>query len=509
LVRSQAADTVGPQLFGPYATSAIARQMFDLAVRLFQIRQCSDEDFHRRKSPCLLYQLHRCSAPCVGKVSKKEYEQQIKSASSILSGKVFSFRKKFEKMMREASRRLEFERAEQFLQIVKMLESVGKSRERERREVDVVGVWEEGKWGALSILHYQGPILVYGETKAFSCSSGFHFSETVEQLLIQHYTQRAKEEGFPKKILLSSGEFSVEALSACLQELCGKKVDIKNPSCTFGRDGAQLGFKSSGDREKVSLAVENARAKISQHFDLKKSKKSILESIQQRFCLSKRPSIIDCFDASHCSGDDGVAACVSFVEGEKCTKRYRTFIIREKVGDDLSMLHEAVLRRYRDKNFPDLILIDGGENQLKAVQKALKKLCAPIVDLISISKEKGKHTRGMTREKFFVVGSKEPILLSHTSSELHFIQSVRDEAHRFVIQFHRKRRRGSFLSSQLLEIKGIGPKKRQKLLSSFRGIRELQNASLQEIEERAGLSKKDARKIVTFFKNSKLRLITS
>jgi len=484
LVRSQAADALGPKLFGPYATSATAREMFDLAVRLFQIRQCSNEDFRRRKSPCLLYQLHRCSAPCVGKVSKKDYESQVKSASSLLSGKVHSLRKRFEKMMKEASDRLEFERAQQFLQTIKMLENVEKKRGRGRREVDVIGVWEEGQWGALSILHYQGPILIYGETKAFSCVSGFRFSETVEQLLIQHYTQRTKEEGLPKKVLLPSGEFSSDALSACLHKICGKKVDVK----------------SSGDREKVALAVENARAKISQHLDLKKRKKSILESIQQRFSLSKRPGIIDCFDASHCAGSDGVAACVSFVEGEKCTKRYRSFIVRGKVGDDLAMLHEAILRRYKDRDFPDLILVDGGKTQLKTAQEALQKLSAPSVEIVSISKEKGKHTRGMTREKFFVALSKGPVLLSRTSSELQYIQSIRDEAHRFVIQFHRKRRQKSFLSSQLLEIRGIGPKKRQKLLSSFRGIREIQNASSQEIQERAGLSEKDAREIEKFFK---------
>jgi len=325
--------------------------------------------------------------------------------------------------------------------------------------------------------------LTYGESWIFPRISGLYFSETVEQLLIQYYSQRVQEEKIAKKIMLPPGEFSAEALSGCIQELCDEKVIVKIP----------------GDREKVSLAIENAQAKISQHLDLKDRKDAVLDGLHKRFFLSKWPNVIDCFDASHHAGSDGVAACVGFVGGEKSTKRYRTFIIQGRTDDDLSMLHEAVLRRYAKKDFPDLILIDGGQQQLHAVQRALKKLSAPKVDLVAISKDEGKHTRAMTCERFFLVGTKDSVRLSSTSSELRYIQLVRDEAHRFVSQFHRKRRRNTFFLSKLSEIRGIGPKKRQKLLSVFRGVQELQAASAQEIQQRAGLSIRDAREIERFF----------
>jgi len=485
LVRSQGVETLGPRIFGPYASSAVARQMFDLAIRLFQIRQCSNSDFQRRKSPCLLYQLKRCSAPCVGKVSKSEYAISIKSASSLLSGRVNMLKKRFERKMQEASDRLEFEKADQFLQTLHTLEKVEKSKRQTRGETDVIGVWEEGELGAISILHYHGPLLVYGESRLFPVVRGLYLSETLEQLLIQYYTQK-KQEGVPSVILLPPGEFVPEALSECLQELCGKKIVVKSP----------------GEREKVSLAIENAQAAISQHIDIRQRKEGILEAIQQKLFLSKRPDGIDCFDASHCSGTDGVAACVSFVGGERNTNRYRTFIIRGKAGDDLAMLREAISRRYAKGDFPDLIIVDGGKEQLKAIKTALQSLSAPNIDVVAMAKELGNHSRGMTRESFYIYGSKEKIQFSSTSAELKFLQSVRDEAHRFVIAFHRKRRHTSTFSSQLLGIRGIGPKKRTKLLSAFQGIRELKKATCEEIRVKSGLSIVDAKRVESFFKEN-------
>ena len=250
----------------------------------------------------------------------------------------------------------------------------------------------------------------------------------------------------------------------------------------------------------VALACDNAKARLTQRPESQGYGVHSLESLQRSLSLRRFPRIIDCFDASHFGGTGLVAASVGFIDGKKATSRYRKFHMRQvAVGDDCSMLKEAIARRYAHadggEELPDLILIDGGKEQLRAALSALEELSFLDVDVVAIAKERGRHDKGMTAELLYVP-NKEPIHLLPTSQELLFLQSIRDEAHRFVITFQRRHRTKMTFTSQLDAIPGIGPKRRQALLRAFQGVDALRKASIEELHEKAGLSLAQAKRLL-------------
>lgn len=495
-VRSKESDGLPPQLFGPYSMPHAARELFDLVVRMFMLRQCTDEVFRRRTSPCLLYQMRRCTAPCVGKVTQEEYAHQVASAIELLSGKVKQLRSTLREEMDHASRNLAFEKAGQLFRTIELLDSACEASRKHgvvgATDTDVIGSWREGQRLALAILHYRGSTLVYGESWVFDVVNGASISDVQEQLLVQYYLRRTSQDGIPHEILFPEGEWSLEGLSALVHDHFGTHVKLRMPD---------TGAKST----LVSLACDNARARLSQSPETQGYGLHKLVSLQNLLGLRRYPRIIDCFDASHFGGKGLVAANVGYVDGEKARSRYRTFHIREvSGGDDLSMLFEAVKRRYRaadeTEELPDLILIDGGKDQLQRAHRALEEIGFLDVDLAAIAKEHGRHDKGMISEIVFVFGG-SPVALPVTSQELLFLQAIRDEAHRYVITFQRKQRTKAVRASLLDDIPGIGPKKRHKLLMAFSGIEALRKASVEELTSKAGLSLKDAMSVASYLKN--------
>jgi excinuclease ABC subunit C len=489
-VRSKDASELLPQVFGPYIRPYAARELFDLTVRLFLLRQCTNDEFRRRTSPCLLYQMRRCTAPCVGKVTKEEYDAQVASAMDFLSGKTKVLREKLHAEMERASAALEFEKAGQIFRRLQLLDAVSEVRYKHSvagaSDTDVIGNWQEGDRFALAILHYRGSSLVYGESWVFHIEGVESFPDLLEQLLVQYYLHRSAIDGVPKEILFPEGGWSLEALGDLVHDHFGVQVRLRRP---------EIGAKSA----LVALACDNARARLSQSPESQGYDLHSLDAIQHLLSLRRFPRIIDCFDASHFGGKGLVAASIGFVDGKKAPGRYRKFHIRDvHVGDDLSMLKEAIRRRYKNmdetEELPDLILIDGGREHLRAALDALEALSFLDVDVASIAKEHGRHDKGMTSEVLFVRNG-PPLSLPITSHELLFLQTIRDEAHRFTITFQKQQRVKAVLSSQLDAISGIGPKKRHKLLTAFQGIEAIRRASVQELQEKASLSQKDAQRV--------------
>jgi excinuclease ABC subunit C len=488
LVREK--EDVPPRLFGPYDTSSDTKLLFDLVIRLFQLRQCSDEVFKSRVAPCLLHQLRRCTAPCVRKVRQEEYMRQVEEATQFLEGKVSDVKESLRLEMQAASDNLEFERAGVCLHRLQLLDSLSrgviKKRQLSEKRTDVFGVWTEGSRFAFSVMHYRGDSLEYGESFIYTIG-GEQEGALLEQLAMQYYAQRTDQ--VPQEVVLPSVKMDVKPLEEALSQHFERKVTLIQPSI-----GKKKGW--------VALACENARARIAQTLCGKERRAGVLESLEQKLYLKRFPLTIDCFDASHLAGKELVAASVRYMDGIPSKADYRYFIIRQvTTGDDLSMLQEAVRRRYSSKkeggeSFPDLLLVDGGKNQVHAIEKVLHELSLWDIDVVGIAKEKGRHDKGLTSELLYPAGKEEPIHLSKTSQELLFLQQVRDEAHRFVIQFHRKRRRKSTFSSELEGISGIGEKKRKKLLRAFLGIDALRVATVQEIAAKAGVSLKDATRVL-------------
>ena len=484
-------EDLPPRLFGPYGSSQDTKQLFDLVVRLFQLRQCSNEVFRSRSAPCILYQLRRCTAPCVGKVSAEAYALQVQETIQFLEGKVADVRAFFLKEMQKASDLLEFERAGQCLRRVQLLDALSKGVLKKRRlqekKCDVFGIWTEGSRFAFSVMHYVGDSLEYGESFLYKNGIEASFS-LLEQLAMQYYSQSS--ESIPQEIILPQGEWDFSPFEQALSQYFGKKIVVEQSS---------RGKK----RAWVDLSCENARARIAQTLCGRERRAEVLESLERSLSLRRYPLSIDCFDASHLGGKELVAASVRFVDGVPSKADYRHFIMKDvAIGDDLSMLYEAVKRRYAppgdgcNEDLPDFILIDGGIQQLHAAERALHELSLWDIDLASIAKESARHDKGLTSEILYRAGNKEPIMLARTSQELLFLQSIRDEAHRFVLQFHKKRRHKAMFTSALDTISGIGPKKKRKLLKAFSGVEALRHASVEDIVAKAEVSMKDALEVV-------------
>jgi excinuclease ABC subunit C len=491
LVRKKEAAELPPKVFGPYERSMDARQLFDLVIRCFQLRQCSDDVFCRRTSPCLLHQLRKCTAPCVRKVSEEEYHSQVSAAVGLLAGKKSELKDDLYHRMQQASDSLEFERAGVFLRQLQLLESMTEDnviRSQATDLCDVIGSWSEGSKLALCILHYRGPLLVFGESWAFDLEEAIPFTDYRESLLVQYYLQREAGDDVPREILFPEDNWDLKPFQEVLSEYFGKKVIARRPKV-----GVKCGY--------LELACDNAKARLAQ-MQVSSTESQLLNNLQRELSLRRPPRIIDCFDASHFSGKGLVAVAVSFVDGKKYTLRYRTFHIRETtVGDDLAMLKEAVKRRYHNKSdaeeLPDMILVDGGKNQLRMVHESLQDLSVSDIDVVAIAKDQGRHDRGIAADVLFVEDRR--VRLSALSKELQLLQKIRDESHRFAITFQKKQRRPS---SCLDTVKGIGEKKKKRLLTAFRGIDEIKSASVEELRQRAGLNQKDAENVLKVLNNT-------
>lgn len=490
IVRLHQEERIPENSFGPFLNVHQASILFDLLVRFFRLRQCSDEEFARRTRPCLLYQLNRCTAPCVRYISHEEYHAAVMSAISLLQRKDSSLQQRLKKEMEEASERLDFERAslvhKQRTALQEALEKLHQGKKKGVSDSDVVALFQSGSSSCLCVMHYRHSLLVSLHSLTFELPHG---QKTVEldPLLIQYYGTHALEK-LPKELLLAESLVDIEATREALSHICNRSLKIECP---------QKGAKKA----LVRLAEENAQLRLLQKKSHADSLNEILDDMQRLLDLERTPMTIDCFDVSHLSGKECVAACVAFKEGKPNKKMYRCFRITSQAKqDDCSMMQQAIERRYRsireEDRLPDLVLVDGGELQLKAARDALAKMDCIGVQVCSLSKEASRHDKGLTSEKIWIEGRDFPVVLDRTSPVLHLLQRIRDEAHRFSITYQKKRRVKALFASQLDDIPHIGPVKKRRLLQAFAGIEAIRHATPRDLIERANLSESDAERVL-------------
>lgn len=471
--------------FGPFSNSHAAHDVFELVVKLFCLRQCSDEEFSRRTRPCLLFQLKKCTAPCVGAISDQEYSKQVTSALTFLRGKTKEIVSLLRTRIEEASASLDFEQAARLLKQLHIVEASesGVSCAVGVRDVDVLALYRSGTTCAFCVMQYRKGLLVFSETLVLEEPDAAELVE-MDELIVQYYRKKGS---IPPELLVNEKLLYKNALTEVLYEQFGVKVSIHHP-------------KRGKKKELVALAQANASSNLTQKKSSREHVLSLLQELEDRLQLQKTPLRIDCFDVSHMSGRNPVASCISFREGVPYKRGYRLFRIEKDISsDDCSMMREAVLRRYRSASqedaMPDLVLIDGGVLQLRAAQEALQQSGLIGVDVCSLCKEASRHDRGMTAEKILCLHQKAPVLLERSSSSLHLLQRIRDEAHRFAQTYRKKRESQALVSSQLDRIIGIGPKKKKALFSVFSGIEAIRLASVEEIHQKAGVSLSDALRI--------------
>lgn len=470
--------------FGPYTSALAARQTFDVMTKTFPLRQCSDRELFSRKRPCLLYSIKRCVAPCVRKCTKEEYDKILENAIDFLKGKNQKIIQSLREEMERASENLQFERAASILRTIEQIQEVTHKTKptvyANITHADVFNFFKRDRYIILvKLLFHEGRLIAF-EHFDFALTA-----QTDEEALTSFFLQHYAKETPAKEILVPLPLPDADIL----EEILNVKITVP-----------QKGEK----KHLLDLAFENAKTLYEQERNNPETTEDLLVHAEETFKLSRLPSRIECFDTSHISGTDTVASMVAFTDGIKDPKRYRLYKIRnEEHGDDYRALEEVLSRRLQrakeEDDLPNLIIVDGGKGQLSVAMKVIHLLNIATVDVIAVTKEHALHTKGLTKEKVYLVGKSDPIELDSHSSLLFFLQQIRDEAHRRAITFHRKKRGAHVTHSFLDNIPGIGPIKKRALLKSFGSIKRIKDATKEEILALKGFSEKDYENLKTAF----------
>lgn len=478
--------------FGPFTNGHAARQTLELLRHLFPLRQCSDKELVNRTRPCILYELKRCVAPCVAKCTKKEYDTFVQRVINFLRGHDFAIVKELKEEMEAAAEKLEFEKANTLLQTLQHIEETLETQRVQKagsEDLDVIGFKRIHDEVVVTQLFYREGKLMGMHDHLF-LHNAQDDEELLSSFLVQHYGQ---VHDAPHAILIPFDLPDAETVAILLSE--GKKRKI------------EIHFPKRGDKKALlEMAERNAEIKFQREKEVKNQKEQLLIAMEETFHLTNYPERIECFDNSNISGSEPVSAMIAYTAGQKDSKRYRKYKIQQaSASDDYGALQEVLTRRYKralqEDDLPDLIIIDGGRGHLNCALQVLRKLDISTVDVISLAKEEGKHTRGITRERVFLLHQAEPILLKPDSPLLLFLQQIRDEAHRAAITFQRRRLSKRSLGSALDTIPGIGPVKKQRLLRHFGSLKRIREASMEELQEVKGITKRDLVTLVEWKKN--------
>ena len=481
----------GSKYFGPYTDVKNMKRMIRLVRTIFRLRSCklnlSEEGIANGKFKiCLDYQIKKCDGPCEGFISLKDYQENVKNAISLINGKTTEVEKLLLQKMEEAAENLDFEQAAYFRNQYLLLKEYSASQKIVSTELvdrDVFGFATESDFSCVLIFTIRDGRLI--GKRHFVLKNSLEYTEKkILQIALEKWY--LENDFIPQEILLPFELEEENFIREYLKEKKGKKVELIIP---------KLGDK----RKLVNLANENAEFQLKEHILALMKKdaelpKRILE-FQKDLQLPKPPRIIECFDNSHIQGSEFVSSVVVFKDGKPLKSEYRKFKIKTvQQNDDFAAMKEAVYRRYKrlleeEKSLPDLVIIDGGKGQLSSAISVLDELgIKDKVPIISIAKK---------MEEIFKPELTEPIQLSRASQTLQLIQKIRDEAHRFAITYHRKLRDKRTLTTELLDIKGVGPKTTQKLLETFGSVKEIKEKSLEQLAEVVGINL--ARKIYNFF----------
>lgn len=468
--------------FGPFANASAVNNVMDLAQKAFRLRSCRDSVFHNRERPCMLYQIKRCSAPCVGKISKEEYRQLVNEVLAFLEGKDTALKDELSAQMQKASEDMNFELAIVLRDRIRALSSIQGGANVEYANIQSVD--------AVAVSKYKNMVCiqVFFVRSGQNCGNIPYFprqaadmseAEILEGFLSSFYAEHA----VPKEILISEPLENVEFLEKAL--------------------GCAINYYQKGNKAKlIERAKENAQAAIERKLAETATVEANLYEMQRYFDLPRLPQRIEIYDNSHNQGSFAVGAMVVATPEGFDKKSYRTFNIKytENTNDDFAMMKEVLLRRFErmaPENRPDVILLDGGLGQLHAVHEVLSGYDLSGITIIAISKG---PERNAGKEFYHILG-RESFALPYQSPIAFYLQNLRDEAHRFAIGTHRKKRAKSIYKSRIDDIEGVGAKRKRDLLNFFGSVEQIKEASLQDIMKVDGISKKTAEKIYNYFHN--------
>jgi excinuclease ABC subunit C len=510
IIKHRGAKSRKGEYFGPFASAYSVNRTLNTLQRAFLLRSCSDSVFESRTRPCLLHQIRRCSAPCVGKISPEDYQRLVDQAVGFLRGKSQDVKEEITHEMEAAAEALDFEKAARLRDRIRALAHVQLSQGINPQtidEADLFAAHQDGGHTCIQVFFFRSG-QNWGNRAYFpKHDRGIEIPEILDSFLAQFYDEREP----PKLVIASHDPPGRELLEQALAVKAERKVEVLVP---------QRGEK----REVMAQAVMNARESLARRMAESATQLQLLDGVAKAFGLDEAPRRIEVYDNSHIQGTNAVGAMIvagpeGFIKGA-----YRKFNIKSAdltPGDDFAMMREVLTRRFKRllkeqeeeaqseapvfdeksdaepeaSDVPDLVLIDGGAGQLAVACEVFASLGVSGVKLVAIAKG---PDRDAGRERFFMPG-KEPFHLEFKSPVLFYLQRLRDEAHRFAIGTHRAKRAQTITSSPLDEIAGIGPSRKRALLNHFGSGRAVTKAGLSDIESVKGISKALARKIYDHF----------
>jgi excinuclease ABC subunit C len=511
ILKHRGARTRPGHYYGPFANAGAVNRTINALQRAFLLRSCSDSFFEGRTRPCLLHQIKRCSAPCTQEIDFKGYGELVREANAFLSGRSRTVQKELSAEMETASGALDFERAAIYRDRLAALSAITSHQginPRNVEEADVFAVHQDGGYSCVEVFFFRTG-QNWGNRAYFpKADRSLGADEVLGAFMAQFYDDKPAP-----RLILASHEFEERALLAeALSAKSGRKVEI--------------GVPRRGERKELVMhALANAREALARKLADTASQQRLLKGLTETFALPRPPRRIEVYDNSHISGSNAVGAMiVAGPEGFR-KNQYRKFNIRSaelSPGDDYGMMREVLQRRFRrlleetprltadsalaavltgdpgggeDSPWPDLVLIDGGQGQLKAATETLAELGVTDVPLVAIAKG---PDRDAGRETFFMAG-RTPFKLPPRDPLLYFVERLRDEAHRFAIGSHRTRRKKDIREAGLQEIAGIGPTRKRALLHHFGTVKAIERASLSDLAHVPGINAEIARKIYEFF----------
>jgi excinuclease ABC subunit C len=491
--KHRGARRIKGQYYGPFASAGSVTRTLNALQKLFLLRSCSDSYFENRSRPCLLYQIKRCSAPCVGRISEQDYDELVDDAKAFLAGKSTGVQARLSKLMAEAAERKDFELAAVYRDRLRALTYIQGSQTVHAEGLGDADVFALAcKGGTVSI---QAFFIRGGQNWGHRAFFPAHVNDVPETEVLSSFLVQFYEDMPPPRRILVDRDLADQALlEEALCERSGHKVGIEVP---------QRGSR----RKLMEQAKRNAEEALDRRLAETTTQGKILRELADMFELAEVPKRIEVYDNSHIMGANATGAMI--VAGPEGFRKnnYRKFNIKSaQTNDDFAMMREVLERRFgrlekedpdrQSGEWPDLLLIDGGKGQLSAVCEVMEDMGVHDVPVVGVAK--GPHHGREGREVFHLPGGRE-ITLPPNSALLFYLQRLRDEAHRFAIGTHRAKRAKSLTTSTLDDVPGIGPTRKRALLMHFGTARAVKGAALEDLEKAPGISRATARQVYDYF----------
>ncbi len=476
--------------FGPFASAGSANWTIKMIQKIFHLRVCDDTVFKNRERPCILYQIKRCSGPCVGYVEKEDYKKTVDDAIEFVSGKSRKIQKSLSDQMEKASEDLDFEKAVILRDRIKSLNIIQSSQrinEANLIEADVIAGYKESGKTCIQVFFYRSK-QNWGNQAFFPKHDP---DESLSNILNSFVSQFYENKSVPSSIIISEEIKEKNLIEKTLSKKEGKQVNL-----TVAKKGSKL--------KVINQATKNAKESLNRKLYESQNNRELFDSVASKFNLETNINLVEVYDNSHIQGTNSVGALIAFGEEGFIKKRYRKFNIKFKKNeqDDYGMMREVLNRRFKRAiqekdnylSFPDLVIVDGGKGQYSVARDSLNELGLHEIPIIAIAKGKFRNSGN---ETFFHNGKEYKF--NKNDPTLFFLQRIRDESHRFAISAHRAKRKRGISKSLLDQIEGIGSIRKRALLNHFGSARAVESASLDEIKSVEGVEEKVAKKIYNFF----------